>query len=61
MPDTVDALPLTPRIITVVGVVVKAAGYRSAMTCMYAIKTWHVVRGHRWDEQLELDLPQQAY
>ena len=54
MPQSIDALPLTPRIITVIGAVMKAAGYRSAKNYMTAIKKLHISRGHRWDEQLAM-------
>ena len=48
------ALPLTPRIITVIGAVMKAAGYRSTKNYMSAVKAVHIQRGHRWNEQLDL-------
>ena len=54
MPQSIDALPLTPRIITVIGAVMKAAGYRSTKNYMTAIKKLHISRGHRWDEQLAM-------
>ena len=54
--DQADRLPLTPVKITVMGAVLKEAGYRGAMKYGTAIKQLHIAHGYTWSDQLDLAL-----